>query len=151
MVEAGNDDESAYTDSVTGSSILSGFGENGLAYDFAGALGQDHTAVEPLNSTSLSAATSDSGLHAASTMIEELFAGDRLDLSEMLDANFGQGNDADGAGQENAAVINVQLDSNPPASGANFEDPVVLAGYGTSNADLVRSVFNASEQQQLSA
>ena len=77
----------------------------------------------------------------------ERLSGERLDLSALLDANFGQGNNADGLDQEKSAAITAQVDNNAPSAGAHFEDTIVLAGYGTSNADIVRAVFNASEQQ----
>jgi T1SS-143 domain-containing protein len=84
--------------------------------------------------------------------IEGFVQGDSLDLSALLDANF---QDGDTVGdfirlEQSGADIKVQVDTNGPSGGANFVDVAVLAGYGTSNADIVRVVFE-NQTQQLSA
>ncbi|MBX9777183.1 MAG: type I secretion C-terminal target domain-containing protein [Xanthobacteraceae bacterium] len=84
--------------------------------------------------------------------IEGFVNGDRLDLSALLDANFADGDNVDDFVrlEQDGADIKVQVDTSGPSGGANFVDVAVLAGYGTSNADIVRVAFE-NQTQQLSA
>ena len=74
------------------------------------------------------------------------------DEQDLLDANFQDGDSVDDFVQleQSGADVQVQVDSNGPSGGANFVDVAVLSGYGTSNADIVRVVFE-NQTQQLSA
>ncbi len=90
--------------------------------------------------------------NAPPATIESYLAGDRLDLSALLDASFVEGDDVANYVrlQESGADITVQVDVGGLADGENFVDVVTLVGYGTSNADIVRAVF-AGQEQQLSS
>jgi hypothetical protein len=84
--------------------------------------------------------------------IEGFGQGDSLDLAALLDANFSEGDDVNDyvRVEQNGNDIKVQVDANGPSSGANFVDVAVLAGYGSSSADIVRVTFE-NQAQQLSA
>jgi hypothetical protein len=84
--------------------------------------------------------------------IESFVAGDRLDLSALLDANFADGDNVDDYVrlEQTGTDVKVSVDTNGASGGANFVDVAVLAGYGTSNADIVRVTFE-NQTQQLSA
>jgi hypothetical protein len=81
--------------------------------------------------------------------IEGFLTGDRLDLSALLDANFADGDNVDDYVKvtQNGADVTVSVDTDGVASGANFVDIAVLAGFGTSNADIVRVAFENQTQQ----
>jgi Ca2+-binding RTX toxin-like protein len=71
---------------------------------------------------------------------------DVIDLSQLLDANFGpSSNVADfvRATQSGSDVI-VQVDPDGAANGANFSDVTRLSGYGTANPDSVLVYFDGA-------
>ncbi len=73
--------------------------------------------------------------------------GNIIDLSSLLDANFGPtSNVADFARLvQTGSNITVQVDTDGTVGGANWADVAILNGYGTSGADLVRVFFEQDE------
>jgi T1SS-143 domain-containing protein len=73
--------------------------------------------------------------------------GDKIDVSALLDANFGPGSDVADFVQlvDSGSNITVQVDINGATGGANFVDVVTLANYGSSNTDIVNVVFEGAE------
>ena len=86
----------------------------------------------------------------ADTILHYNFAeGDKLDLSALLNTNFGPtSNPSDFVKLEQQGTdVHVQVDTNGPTGGAHFVDVAVLSGYSMSNADIVRAVFAGQEHQ----
>ena len=83
------------------------------------------------------------------TTIEGFLANDSLDLSALLDANFADGDNVDDFVrlEQNGNDVKVQVDANGATGGANFVDVAVLAGFGASNADIVRVAFENQTHQ----
>jgi hypothetical protein len=86
----------------------------------------------------------------ADTILNYNFAeGDKIDLSALLDTQFGP------ASKESDFVkltqqgtdVHVQVDVNGPTGGANFVDVAILSHYSISNADIVKAVFAGQEHQ----
>jgi Ca2+-binding RTX toxin-like protein len=75
--------------------------------------------------------------------------GDSIDLSALLDTNFGPTSTPSDFVKlvQQGTDVHVQVDTNGPTSGANFVDVAVLSHYATSNADIVRAVFAGQEHQ----
>jgi hypothetical protein len=73
--------------------------------------------------------------------------GDKIDLSALLDAEFGGGDlVADFVRlQQSGSNVTVQVDVNGTDGGANWADVATLVGYGTSNADLVKVAFESAD------
>jgi hypothetical protein len=72
-----------------------------------------------------------------------LTSGDVIDLSALLDANFGaSSNVADFVRvTQTGSNVTVQVDPDGAAGGANFSDVAILSGYGTANPDPVLVYF----------
>ena len=70
--------------------------------------------------------------------------GDVLDLSQLLDANFGPAsNVADFVRAVQAGSnVTVQVDPDGTAGGATFSSVAILSGYGTANPDSVLVYFD---------
>jgi hypothetical protein len=86
----------------------------------------------------------------ADTILHYNFSeGDKIDLSALLDTNFGpSGNPSDFVKLEQQGTdVHVQVDVDGPAAGAHFVDVAVLSNYSMSNADIVRAVFAGQEHQ----
>ena len=89
----------------------------------------------------------------ADTIVDYSFVdGDTIDLSALLDGAFDSGEAASDfvRAVQTGTNVTVQVDLNGATGGANFVDVAVLAGYGTSNADIVRVAFE-SQTHQVSA
>ena len=123
---------------------VGGSGDDGLA----GGPGNDTlTGNEGANSFILAQVGS------VDTVTDYSFAqGDELDLSGLLDAAFAAGDNINDFVrlQQDGADVTVQVDTTGPSDGANFVNVAVLAGYGSSNTDFVRVVFE-NQAHQLSA
>jgi VCBS repeat-containing protein len=75
--------------------------------------------------------------------------GDRIDLSGLLDANFGPASVVSDFVRlvQSGSNITVQVDTNGAVGGANFVDVGVLTNYGTTPLqDLVRVYFEGAER-----
>ncbi len=77
--------------------------------------------------------------------------GDELDLSALLDANFGSGSNV----SEFVRVLDsgkdatVQVDTDGAAGGANWQDVAVLTGYGTSGNQVLVNFEQQTQQLQV--
>lgn len=86
----------------------------------------------------------------ADTILHYNFAdGDKLDLSALLDTNFGPSSTPSDFVKltQQGTDVHVQVDTNGPAGGAHFVDVAVLSNYSMSNADIVNAVFAGQEHQ----
>lgn len=86
----------------------------------------------------------------ADTILHYNFAeGDKLDLSALLDTNFGPSSSPSDFVKltQQGTDVHVQVDTNGPAGGAHFVDVAVLSNYSMSNADIVNAVFAGQEHQ----
>jgi hypothetical protein len=94
---------------------------------------------------------SESGPSNVDTIVDySASAGDLIDVSNLLDVNFGAGSvETDFVRLvQTGPDITVQVDTDGPAAGATWSDAVVLSNYGTAGVDLV-NVYFASATHQL--
>jgi Ca2+-binding RTX toxin-like protein len=76
-------------------------------------------------------------------------AGDKLDLSALLDGEFGSGSNVLDFVKltQSGNDITVQVDTNGTSGGQTWSDVAVLSAYGTSGADIVKLYFEGAERQ----
>jgi len=74
--------------------------------------------------------------------------GDRIDLSALLDANFGPSSTVSDFVKltQTGSNVTVQVDTDGTGGAASFTDVAVLANYGSTNQDLVRVFFEGVDQ-----
>ncbi|MEO6382424.1 MAG: type I secretion C-terminal target domain-containing protein, partial [Nitrobacter sp.] len=86
----------------------------------------------------------------ADTVLDYSFSeGDKIDLSALLDTNFGPASNPSDFVKltQQGTDVHVQVDTNGPTGGANFVDVAILSHYGTSGAEIVNAVFAGQEHQ----
>jgi len=85
----------------------------------------------------------------ADTIVDYSFVeGDKLDLSGLLDANFGPSSTVSDFVrlQQSGSNVLVQVDTNGTAGGVSFVTVATLANYATAGDDLVKVFFESADQ-----
>src|SRR5262249_30574848 len=130
----------------SGNDVISGDGGNDA---IAGGIGNDTLAA---GGGAVRFDFSESGPSDVDTITDfSNSAGDVIDTSNLLDANFGAGSVVSDFVRlvQAGSNVTVQVDTDGTGSGATWSDVAVLSNYGTAGADLV-NVYFAGANHQLS-